>query len=649
MDQDIIIVEGKFLEISEKIKKFLQRKKNFEVREEKKKCEYRFFLKSKQNFWLLFLQFPSLQIVRIFVKPYNGKTKIKIKYEFFKTQLFLNYFLFFLLLSLVCVTALAIMFPEKIGLINNFNSNNFIISLSLLVPLLIILFFIFTLKILRDAPINNFSSDLVDSIGKKIFYFQNFYSNPYVKKISPFPFLFFVSFLFFLLTFSQFSLFQVFLLLIFGFTSVLYIIYFRFWKDKTLSRIFYPLFLTSNAFWVSLYLLAPLLWLILKGLEDAPELFTRDNMNLEYMIMILPTFFSYFLIAFLLFLSAVSNIERYLKNFSKFKEDQKFEDALFYISLRSGEKEEKIFQTLTIALWFFTGFFITSGMILEVNCFTYSFLDFTFLPFMKILFSIATGFFYLLTTSISLSYLLTKLFFFLYSLPAIFLIIFVVTKNFRNFLNLKKYSRKIQQSHRLTEIVEKICESLKIPMPTLRILQTSKIVAESTFLIFPKFTNIIFVSNKAIEELSERELEGLLAHELWHVKQHTIRFKLLVILSEWTFMGKGFLVSLLNSVRMEFQADNFAIYWLERRNIPRDIYIKMLRKIEAYNTMVEAKNEISESLGVEEKRKEKNFISRWKMLFRVYLGDEFFWYIYPTIEERIRRIKGQSKYEFSRI
>lgn len=98
-----------------------------------------------------------------------------------------------------------------------------------------------------------------------------------------------------------------------------------------------------------------------------------------------------------------------------------------------------------------------------------------------------------------------------------------------------------EQNAYLYRIVENLCISQGLPLPKLHIIQDSVINAFATGRD-PKHASIA-VTTGALEKLANEELEGVLAHELSHVKNYDIRVMTIVIvlvgivalISNWMF------------------------------------------------------------------------------------------------------------------
>lgn len=78
----------------------------------------------------------------------------------------------------------------------------------------------------------------------------------------------------------------------------------------------------------------------------------------------------------------------------------------------------------------------------------------------------------------------------------------------------------------LFHLVENLCITAGTPMPKIYVIQDTAINAFATGRD-PKHASIA-VTTGALEKLTNEELEGVIAHELSHVKNYDIRFMMLV-------------------------------------------------------------------------------------------------------------------------
>jgi Zn-dependent protease with chaperone function len=180
-----------------------------------------------------------------------------------------------------------------------------------------------------------------------------------------------------------------------------------------------------------------------------------------------------------------------------------------------------------------------------------------------------------------------------------------------------------------------ICDFARISKPIIVIDQSDSIAANAKF-IFP-IGFVLRLTKKAAEGLSPDELETLLAHEIFHIKRHSLPFAILNFLSEWTIFGSGFLNLAQNSKEMEYDADRFAVEWLGSKGKGKDILVGLLDKVSIVNSIG----------GLAYSKGAMNFIrtnhepggqSIHKFIDQLFFGDIILSYLHPTINERIERI-----------
>ena len=155
------------------------------------------------------------------------------------------------------------------------------------------------------------------------------------------------------------------------------------------------------------------------------------------------------------------------------------------------------------------------------------------------------------------------------------------------------------------------------------------------------------------------ELDALLAHEVWHLKRHIFKLRLVCLISDYTFFGNGFLAMFQNFFQIEKEADEFAIKWLKEND----------RSITALKSLLEQQEEINEiyNLSMEpslsgsslnfvmlkddsyrkklltwyDKSSEiKKIWINLKLLYQIYFSEEILSYFHPPITERIRWIQS---------
>ncbi len=158
------------------------------------------------------------------------------------------------------------------------------------------------------------------------------------------------------------------------------------------------------------------------------------------------------------------------------------------------------------------------------------------------------------------------------------------------------------------------------------------------FMGFPYFRSVLVVSRGCLR-LTANEIEGLLAHELFHIKRHTRRWYLLSLLSDITFFGTGFLNVLTNTFENELAADRFAVEWLHKHNIPTADYTQALR-IVSMAAAVNPAGGPSLLASTPAWPAQAPPMGKLRLLFELYFGDTVASYIHPPLEERIAIIEA---------
>ncbi len=243
------------------------------------------------------------------------------------------------------------------------------------------------------------------------------------------------------------------------------------------------------------------------------------------------------------------------------------------------------------------------------------------------------------------NFYLFRIFFLVYLLPALFLVFMQLRANMKRFIGSRTILKGYKSDFRIQEMIDKIAIASNVEIPRHCITDEPGISVKTLYVGIPYKKNYILISKTAQGKLSREELEGILAHEVFHVKKHTFIFRVLNLLSDWTLMGKGFLANVLNPVKMEFDADDFAVYWLKEQGVEIENYIRALKRTEILKAMTIFAGPV-QSLGIMEsgshskRRGKEGFVQKARILLDLYFGEKMLSYVYPTTEERIERIKG---------
>jgi Zn-dependent protease with chaperone function len=248
---------------------------------------------------------------------------------------------------------------------------------------------------------------------------------------------------------------------------------------------------------------------------------------------------------------------------------------------------------------------------------------------------------------------IARLILFMYCLPLVMMIIFVAIKRIRN------YSRKLREFHRFRikqqldsvnvhSTAEAIAQSYGVDLPFIVITPDKLPIAGAKFIGFPYFRHYILLS-KGCLKMKKEEFEGLLAHELYHAKQHSYKWCVLDLLSDYTLFGTGFLSITINSYAQELEADYQAACWVKKNGSVPD-FINALR-IVSWTRSGSDGQRLNATPGSSDSAKQdvwkesafRGLKRNLKTLFELYFGDEILSYIHPPFEERIERIKAIAK------
>jgi Zn-dependent protease with chaperone function len=335
------------------------------------------------------------------------------------------------------------------------------------------------------------------------------------------------------------------------------------------------------------------------------------------------------------------------------------------------ENTSYIFNLLIFFLWTVISITLVSGLYFTLTIFERTIfgsnikfnseLAILFFENTKTTFSI----FLQLISDINTPQLFHKILMIIYTLPILTVFFFVLRKNLKSMIEgyslLKEQSGKYETiENQLTETIKEMCKSVDVTVPIIRMIDSSDINAETKYLGFPIFKNILVISEGTWNELydNEDELSAILAHEVWHIKNHTLTRKFLCFLSDYSLFGNGFLTLLQNSFQLEKEADDFAVKWLTKNHKDENKAISSLRslleKIEEINwknTFFQSttslnfamlrddtyRNELlklyDSSLRIE--RLKINL----KLLYQMYFGEEILSYFHPSISQRIAWVK----------
>ena len=248
----------------------------------------------------------------------------------------------------------------------------------------------------------------------------------------------------------------------------------------------------------------------------------------------------------------------------------------------------------------------------------------------------------------------------LYSLPMPLLFSIVIIKNIRHTLKTALFlqNKTIGISlPKLTTKVKTICKDCNLNSPIIRVVNAEKVNEGASYLGLPVFRNLLIIRKQTLEILDRKDfaLDAYLAHEIFHLKEHTFTWKILCLLSDFTLFGNGFLTILHSSHDVELKADAFAVNWLKQHNMPPRAIISALqaqeelREQEYFGMLLNNLN-FTQSVERAEYRqavieqfensgKLKKALINLKLLYQIYFGEYITSYIHPSNEYRIEQIE----------
>lgn len=204
-----------------------------------------------------------------------------------------------------------------------------------------------------------------------------------------------------------------------------------------------------------------------------------------------------------------------------------------------------------------------------------------------------------------------------------------------------KLKMKNQVPQELQGMISAICSFAGVNMPKI-VMSSEDVIAANVKHIF-LFGKTLKITQKTLRELNKHELEALLAHEVFHLKKHSLTYSILNSLSEWTLFGSGFLTLVQNSKELEFEADRFSLAWLKEKGLGRDVLINLLDKVSfLYSVPGLAFSDSAMSFGTSLRKtntKTMDYLAVLRFIDGMFFGDMVVSYVHPTASERIRRIE----------
>ena len=537
----------------------------------------------------------------------------------------------------------------------------------------IIVFFIVllvTLKYLRYVPTLTFADKLYSED-----YFPIIPEVVVKSKIKYHPDSFFVILIFFGVTLHFINIIQLihissgrFLLILIGLALILAIIYFI----GNLSPIMFLrltilLIPISLCFLFLIYGFIPNLTIFLS--ETALNINNIINNNVSYQTFIM-TFIaillSLFTIFALLLITIFTTPLHILKEAMQFKTSHSESD---YYNKISRNLPIYVYSPIILILWFVMTISNIAALNVSITLFSkVAFGNYNFasnkisIGFYNFILSLSRLFD---TYNITLNHKTLKLFILIYSAPLIIIMMMFVAKNAKKFwqkLNILLFEKKFDGIDilNLNNSLYKICKFFGASKPVLRIVSSGFHYAYVQYLGFPFYKNILIISDSLYKELidSMDEFEALIAHEVYHIKKHTIIKRFLSFLSSYSLFGSGFLSMLQNSYQIERNADLGAVKWLMSKTNDKGFAIStfksLLERIEEY-IAIESMNSANDALHLSmtynrnyveyilAKYRKSSFVKKFfisfMLIYRIYFDDDFMFYFYPSFKQRINWIE----------
>ncbi len=222
------------------------------------------------------------------------------------------------------------------------------------------------------------------------------------------------------------------------------------------------------------------------------------------------------------------------------------------------------------------------------------------------------------------SKIITSVILFILALPSIMIflnrltyVIMSIKENIR-LINLPEYS---SIPYQVKYFVEVTANSLKTKVPRMIVDEKTKIPIKSS-LMFPFFSRPAIIINAGIlKDLSNEELESMIAHEFYHIKYNLYPLFIANLASWLCLFPNNYFTLYFDFVKMEFEADRFAM----------DI-----TKSRTYLISALIKN--NEAGFINDSVKQLSSINKLKIFMQFYFGDALLGYVYPQPIERLNEI-----------
>lgn len=241
----------------------------------------------------------------------------------------------------------------------------------------------------------------------------------------------------------------------------------------------------------------------------------------------------------------------------------------------------------------------------------------------------------------------------LYLLPFWLLLLYLYVLSVRELRYRKIFYRTCTKgglrSKQIEMIVSELSEYLKISKPQIYFYPSLSVQSSTSATLWGNKKRL-FLSHGTTLSLSNLELNALLAHEIYHIKNHTTIWGVLQFLSKTTLFGKGFLANMLNSYQIELSADKFALEWLKNKTGSKDNLIRLLSITEAVNALHGPGGIWQSIVNWQPEPKVEKINGSQKLtgslknmlddMYLLYFSNQILSYVHPTIHERIEAINS---------
>jgi len=112
------------------------------------------------------------------------------------------------------------------------------------------------------------------------------------------------------------------------------------------------------------------------------------------------------------------------------------------------------------------------------------------------------------------------------------------------------------------------------------------------------FSGRTVVVTSGLLKLPGEQVGAILAHEIAHVEEHLGMIRMQAFLSRLALMGQGYLVNVFNGYRLEFEADDWAVKYLEKSGLGRTVLANALRVIVDKRQELKTLHEVRKRLAI---------------------------------------------------